>query len=346
MRAALYHEFNGPITVENVPDPEVPDDGVVIEIQASGLCRSDLFAWHGHDRDLSLPHVPGHELSGVVAEKGPNVQRWSVGDRVTAPFCCGCGTCAYCATGNEQICDHYYQPGFTAWGSFASFCAIPHADVNVARLPDDLSFEHASILGCRMITAYRALTQRARLKSGEWLVVHGCGGLGLSLVMVGAALGARVVAVDIDEKALTLAAAVGAEATITAIAGDGRSAVAATKEVTRSGAHVSVDALGHPEVVANSIRCLRKQGRHIQAGLLDHLATPIPLAAVVSRELKVIGTKGMSAGHYPDLMDLISGTGMDLSQLVSRTMRLEDLPQAFSAMADFDSHGVAVVNSF
>lgn len=346
MRAAVYREFNGPITVEEVPDPVVPDDGVVIEVKASGLCRSDLFAWHGHDRDLALPHVPGHELSGVVAQAGPNVERWSAGDRVTAPFCCGCGTCVYCATGNEQICDNYYQPGFTAWGSFARYCAIPHADVNVAGLPADLSFEHASILGCRMITAYRALKERARLMPGEWLAVHGCGGLGLSLVMVGVALGARVVAVDIDEDALAMADAAGASVAVKAVAGEGRPVVAQVREATGGGAHVSVDALGHSEVLGSSIKGLRKQGRHVQAGLLDDRTTPLPLAAVVARELEILGTKGMSAGRYPDLMDLISRTGMNLGQLVSRTMSLEDLPEAFNAMADFDSHGVAVVNSF
>ena len=167
MRAAVYREFNGPISVEDVPDPAVADDGVVIEVRASGLCRSDLFAWHGHDPGIALPHVPGHELTGVVAEAGPDVSRWSAGDRVTVPFCCGCGACEQCSLGNEQICDNYFQPGFTHWGSFARYCAISHADTNVAALPDSVSFEHGSILGCRMITAYRALVERARLSHQE-----------------------------------------------------------------------------------------------------------------------------------------------------------------------------------
>ena len=346
MRAAVYREFNGPIAVEDLPDPAVPADGVVIEVRASGLCRSDLFAWRGHDRDLALPHVPGHELSGVVAEAGPDVRRWSVGDRVTAPFCCGCGACGYCETGNEQVCDHYYQPGFTAWGSFARYCAIPGADLNAAALPADLSFEHGSILGCRMITAYRALAERGRLAPGEWLAVHACGGLGLSLVMIGVALGARVVAVDVNDRALELASAAGASVVVKAEAGDPRSVVPAVREATGGGAHVSVDALGRSEVMANSIRCLRKQGRHLQAGLLDERTTPVPLAAVVARELEVIGTKGMSAGRYPDLFALIGSAGLDLGLLVTATISLDDLPGAFSAMAAGTSHGVAVVTSF
>ena len=346
MRAAVYSEFNGPITVENVGDPDVPEDGVVIEVRASGLCRSDLYAWRGHDADLALPHVPGHELSGVVAEAGPRVRRWSAGDRVTAPFCCGCGHCPACAAGNEQTCDNYYQPGFTAWGSFAQYCAIPHADVNVAAISDDFAFEHASILGCRMITAYRALAERGRLAPGEWLSVHGCGGLGLSLVMIGAALGARVVAVDIGEQALALASAAGAEATVRATQGRGRETVAEVRQATGGGAHVSVDAFGSPEVAGNSIRSLRKQGRHVQAGLLDERLTGIPLGYVVSRELEVLGTKGMSARRYPDLMELIARARIDLGSLVSRTMSLKDLPGAFEEMSGLTAHGVAVVTSF
>ena len=346
MRAAVYHEFNGPITVEDLPDPAVPDHGVVIEVRASGLCRSDLFAWHGHDPGMALPHVPGHELAGVVAEAGPGVTRWSAGDRVTAPFCCGCGACEQCAAGNEQICDNYFQPGFTHWGSFAAYCAIDHADTNVAALPTAMSFEHGSILGCRMITAYRALIERARLAGGEWLAVHGCGGLGLCMVMIGTAVGAQVVAVDIDEDALALATAMGATAAVAADPDSGRATVGAVREATGGGAHVSVDALGNADVAANSVRCLRKQGRHVQAGLLSARATALPLATIIMKELEVLGTKGMSARQYPDLMELIAKTGMDLGLLVSRTMGLGDLPDAFETMAAFGGSGVAVVTDF
>ena len=346
MRAAVYQEFNGPITVEDLPDPAVPDDGVVIEVRASGLCRSDLFAWHGHDPGIALPHVPGHELAGLVAEAGPQVSRWSAGDRVTVPFCCGCGVCEQCAAGNEQICDNYFQPGFTHWGSFAGYCAISHADTNVAALPASMSFEHGSVLGCRMITAYRALIERARLAEGEWLAVHGCGGLGLCMVMVGTAVGARVVAVDIDEGALGLASAMGAAAAVTADPDNGRATVGAVRDITGGGAHVSVDALGNAEVAANSVRGLRKQGRHVQAGLLAARATALPLSTIIMKELEVLGTKGMSARRYPELMELITRTGMDLGLLVSRTMGLDDLPEAFDTMARYGASGVAVVTEF
>ncbi len=346
MRAAIYHEFNGAIAVEDVDDPAVPEDGVVIEIKASGLCRSDLFAWHGNDPDLGLPHVPGHELSGVVGEVGKDVKRWKVGERVTAPFCCGCGTCGFCQAGSQQVCDNYYQPGFTHWGSFAQYCAIPAADVNLAALPEAWSFESASILGCRMITAYRALIQRGRLQAGEWVAIHGCGGLGLSMIAIATAVGARAIAVDLDSGALELATKLGAEVTVQAEAGNGRTAVSQIRDVTGGGVDVAVDAFGNAEVAGNSIKSLRRQGRHVQAGLLKGSTTELPLAMVVSKEIEVIGTKGMSAHHYPAVFELLEQSETDLSLLISRTLKLSELPAAFNDMANFNAIGVAVVNSF
>ena len=138
MRAAIFEEFGQPFTIQNVPDPAPGDQGVVIRVEATGICRSDWHGWMGHDPDIRLPHVPGHELAGVVEAVGKNIRRWRPGDRVTLPFVCGCGTCPQCISGNHQVCDHQFQPGFTAWGSFAEFVAVDYADTNLVRLPDEL----------------------------------------------------------------------------------------------------------------------------------------------------------------------------------------------------------------
>src|SRR5512135_1044371 len=199
MRAAIYRAFQGPITIEQVPDPAVPDDGVVIQVKANGICRSDWHGWMGHDSDIHLPHVPGHELAGVIAEVGKNVRRWKPGDRVTVPFAVGCGACPQCLSGNQQICDNYFQPGFTAWGSFAEYVAIRYADTNLVRLPEEMDFVESASLGCRFITAFRAVVAQGRVMPGEWVVVHGCGGLGLAAVMIASAMGANVMAVDIND---------------------------------------------------------------------------------------------------------------------------------------------------
>ncbi len=139
MKAVVYERFGGPLSVAQVADPVPADDGVVIRVQASGICRSDWHGWMGHDPDItSLPHVPGHELAGIVEETGRHVVRWKRGDRVTLPFVCGCGGCPECTAGHPQVCDHQFQPGFTGWGSFARYVAIRYADMNLVRLPDEV----------------------------------------------------------------------------------------------------------------------------------------------------------------------------------------------------------------
>src|SRR5688572_24124506 len=235
MRAAVMHAFGEPLRVETVPDPDPAPDGVVVEVGATGVCRSDWHGWMGHDPAIALPHVPGHELAGVVAAAGPEVRGFAAGDRVTVPFCCGCGRCEPCRQGQTQVCDADYQPGFTGWGSFAGLVALPRAGLNLVRLPDELEFVEAASLGCRFMTAYAAIVVHGRVRPGDWVAVHGCGGVGLAAIMVAVARGAGVVAVDVDEETLELARSLGAAHAVDARAGDAAAAVA---ELTGGGAHV------------------------------------------------------------------------------------------------------------
>ena len=180
MKAMLYEAFGTAPVVTSVPDPALAPGGVVIKVAATGLCRSDWHGWMGHDPDISLPHVPGHELAGTIAAVGAGVTRWREGDRVTVPFICSCGSCAECHAGHQQVCDAQFQPGFTHWGSFAEFVALPQADLNLVALPETMGFDTAASLGCRFATAFRAVVDQGRVRGGEWVAVHGCGGVGLS----------------------------------------------------------------------------------------------------------------------------------------------------------------------
>ncbi|MFD9260660.1 alcohol dehydrogenase catalytic domain-containing protein, partial [Streptomyces sp. NPDC059538] len=195
MRAVVFERYGERAEVKDVAEPAPPAGGVVVRVEATGLCRSDWHGWMGHDPDIVLPHVPGHELAGVVEAVGAGVRNWRVGDRVTTPFVCACGSCADCAAGHHQVCARQTQPGFTHWGSFAEYVALDHADVNLVAVPEELSYATAAGLGCRFATAFRAVVAQGRVAAGEWVSVYGCGGVGLSAVMIAAAAGARVVAV-------------------------------------------------------------------------------------------------------------------------------------------------------
>lgn len=326
MKAVVYQEYGALPAVTEVPAPACPAGGAVLEVRATGVCRSDWHAWRGHE-PVALPHVPGHELAGVVAEVGAGVTRWRPGDRVTVPFVCGCGVCEYCRAGDAQVCPHQTQPGFTGPGSFAERVAVHAADTNLVALPDSVDFVTAAALGCRFATAFRAVTARGRLGAGDWLAVHGCGGVGLSAVQIGVALGARVVAVDIAAPALTRARALGAEHVV-----NEPDPVATIRELTGGGAMVSLDALGSPATAAASVRCLRRRGRHVQAGLLLDGPTPLPMDVVVAHELEIHGSHGMAAADYPPMLSMVADRTLRPDLLVGKVIGLADAPAALAAM--------------
>ncbi len=345
MRAAFYREFGGPIEVGSLSDPEPSAHGVIIGVEASGICRSDWHGWMGHDPDIKVfPHVPGHELAGEVVEIGCDVTQWKAGDRVTVPFVCGCGSCPECGSGNQQVCDHQTQPGFTHWGSFAELVAINHADLNLVGLSDDLDCVTAASLGCRFATSFRAVVARGRVQPGDWVAVHGCGGVGLSAVMIAAALDARVIAIDIDPAALVLAESVGAVAGINAR----DEVVDRVRELTGRGAHVSVDALGSVTTCVNSVSSLRKRGRHVQIGLLageDHRPR-LPMEMVIANELEIVGSHGLQAHCYPEMLELIGSGLLEPQRLIGKTVTLDEAPGELEAMADFGATGITVIDRF
>jgi alcohol dehydrogenase len=337
VRALVFDRYGGQPAVREVPAPTPDPHGVVVRVGASGVCRSDWHGWQGHDPGIALPHVPGHELAGTVDAVGSEVRRWQPGDRVTVPFVNACGRCPRCRDGDHQVCDDQRQPGFTHWGSFAELVALHAADVNLVRLPDDLPFATAAVLGCRYGTAYRAVLQQGRVRPGEWVAVHGCGGVGLSAVQIAVGHGARVVAVDRSPGALALAVELGAEH---AVAED---VVAQVLDLTGGGAHVSVDAVGSQETCANALRSLRPRGRHVQVGLLPDDPV-VPLGRVLALELEVLGSHGLAAHAYPELLGRIASGQLDPGRLVTREVSLDDAGQALQEVGR--QPGITVITSF
>lgn len=344
MRAAMYDAYRAPITVRNVPDPVPEPDAVIVAVAANGICRSDWHAWVGHD-PVTFPHVPGHECAGTVIEAGRDVRRWRVGDRVIVPFSIGCGRCEECRQGHSNVCLDPWTPGFSAWGSFAERVAIRHADANLVSLPTTVGFVEAASLGCRFMTAYWGLIERGRLRPGEWLAVYGAGGLGLAAIMIARAVGATVVAVDIDDAKLEQARAHGAAATVNSTRD---SPAAAVRDVTGGGAHVSLDAFGSKATALASINSLRRRGRHVQAGLLyaENASPPVPLEQAISWELDIVGSRGMPAAAYPRMLSLVASGAVRPAELVTARVSLSEACEILPAMDRFATQGVVVIDRF
>lgn len=332
MRAVLVNAFGETPEIADVPEPVCPPRGAVIRVRATGVCRSDWHAWMGHDDTVALPHVPGHEFAGEIAALGEEVPAeagWRVGDRVTAPFICACGRCPECLSGNEQVCDAQSQPGFTHWGSFAELVVVDEAARNLIRLPDSLGFVEAASLGCRFATAYRAIVSRSRLAPGEQIAVHGCGGVGLSAIMIAVAAGVTVYGVDVSDAALAAAEKLGA---VPVRGGEG----AAERIVAASGGgvDVSVDAYGSADTAFASVRSLKKRGRHVQIGLMfgDSALAAMPMDAVIAGELELLGSHGMAAHEYPSMLGAVASGDFRPVELVGRTIALDDVPAALASM--------------
>ncbi|WP_428241599.1 zinc-dependent alcohol dehydrogenase family protein [Gynuella sp.] len=346
MKAVVYESFSKPPRLMSVPDPVPPPHGVVVKVKATGVCRSDWHGWMGHDPDIRLPHVPGHEFAGVVQAVGNLVKCFKVGDRVTVPFINACGFCSECQSGNHQVCHQQTQPGFTHWGSFAEYVAVHHSDVNLVRLPEELDFVTAASLGCRFATSFRAIVDQGRVSAGQWVAVHGCGGVGLSAIMIAAAAGANVIAIDVVESRLEMARTLGAVAAINST--QVSNVAEAIKDMTKGGVHVSLDAVGHQQTCINSILNLRKRGKHIQVGLMlgDQAYPAIPMGKVIADELELIGSHGMQAYRYGAMMEMLQSGKLLPQKLLGRTISLEQSIDVLMTLDRSTVPGVTVVTEF
>ena len=353
MRAAVLREYGEPLSIEDVAYPEPDPDGVVVETEACGICRSDWHAWQG-DWDWIGAKPPtgqilGHEPAGTVAAVGEDVERLREGDSVAVPFNLSDGTCPECRTGHSNVCENLLPLGFAeaAQGAFAEAVHVPAADQNAVTLPDGVSPVAMAGLGCRFVTAFHALVHRADVDAGDWVAVHGCGGVGLSAVHIASAIGANVVAVDLADEKLAKAAELGADATVDAT--DTDDVPRSIAGITGGGAHVSVDALGIAETCRNSVSSLRRRGQHLQIGLTtkeERGSVELPTDAMVMKEVDFLGSFGMQPPRYDEIFRMVEAGTLDPSAVVSETVTLDDVPDRLAAMSDYETMGIPVVDEF
>lgn len=340
MRAAVITNFSEDLSIETVPDPACPETGVVLRVAACGVCRSDYHGWVGHHPKVERGSILGHEYCGTVLEAGPRAQ-YKVGDRLIAPFILACGTCHACKTGVSNTCEHAIVPGFGAPGAYAEYVAVPF-DHNLVHLPETMSPALAAGLGCRVTTAWHALTDRAQVRAGEWVAIHGTGGIGLSALLLAKMLGARVIVVDIVSEKLDHALTCGADAAVNAATTD---AAAAIRDLTGGGAQVSLEALGGEATTNASVECLATLGRHVQVGMPagQNGYMQVNMRAIYSKQLAFFGTRGMPSWKYPSLLGMIGRGEVDISPMLARQISLSGASDELRAMGGPTSPGTAVI---
>lgn len=353
MRAAVFTDYGEPLEVTDIEEPAVEPTGVVVETDACGICRSDWHAWAGDwtwsGVELDPGQVIGHEPAGRVIEVGDDVDGIAEGDHVTVPFHIAEGSCPQCRTGHGNLCDEGLMLGFfePIPGAFAEQFHVPHATVNAVQLPDGVSSRDMASMGCRFMTAFHGLVHQADISAGDWLAVHGCGGVGLSAIHIGDALGANVVAVDLDDEKLSIAKDLGASEVVNASETD--DVPGAVTALSDGGAHVSIDALGIADTCRNSVLSLRKRGTHVQIGLTteeEQGEISLPTDRMVSTELTFVGSKGMPASQYDEIFRMVSNGTIDPGKVISEEVSLEETSEKLAAMNDFDTYGIPVITEF
>ncbi len=351
MRAAVLEAIRQPLVVRDVPTPETPPHGVLLRVEANGICRTDWHLWAGDwswvGVALALPHVLGHEFCGVVEEVGKDVTRWKKGDRAIVPFSMGDGTCEHCREGHQNVCDAILTPGVVSWGGYGRYAPIAYADVNLVALPEEIPFVDGASMGCRFMTAFHGITDVAKVKAGEWVAVHGCGGVGLSAVQIATALGANVIAVDVSDEKLAFAKQLGAVAAVSAAGGN--DVVGTIMGLTTGGAHVSIDALGIAATCLNSVTCTRKRGRHLQIGLTTQAEQgmiALPIDVIVLKETQILGSLGMQAPHFDAMLQMVRTGKLNPGKLVSKRIPLEEAGGVLASMDKYGTLGVTVIDRY
>ena len=328
MKAAVFYGPDQPLKVEEVPDPTPGPGEVLVKVAGCGVCHTDLhYIDHGVPTFKQPPLILGHETSGTIAGIGSGVVGWQEGDRVLLPAVYGCGQCAMCRTGRENVCERMVMFGNNVDGGYAEYILAPAKDG--LALPEEIPLVAGAIIADAVTTPFHAVVNRGRVRPGDRVVVFGCGGIGLNVVQIAAALGASVIAVDIIDEKLQWAQRLGAEKTL-----NSKEYERVDKEIrklTGGGADIGFEAIGNPTTQAQTFASLRTGGRFVMVG---YSAEKMSLDAgrVMYREMEIIGSLGCRAVDYPRVLDLARLGKIKVEELVTATYPLHEINSAFDGL--------------
>jgi 6-hydroxycyclohex-1-ene-1-carbonyl-CoA dehydrogenase len=328
VKAAVFYGPNRPLEIADWPAPRLGPGEVLVRVAGCGLCHTDLhYIDHGVKTFKSPPLVLGHEAAGVVAELGSGVAGRAVGDRVLIPSVLGCGHCEYCRQGRENLCSQMVMLGNNIDGGYAELVAVPAKDLLV--VPPELPLQRACVIADALSTPFHAVRRRAKVRLGEWVVVVGCGGVGLNVVQCAAAAGGRVIALDLNDSRLDLAKRLGASAVIntTGVVRVDKK----IREMTDGGADVAIEAIGSPATIELGFGLLRRGGRLCVIGYSQE---PVSLSAarLMYHELEIVGSLGCGAGEYREILGLVAAGTLQLEPIVSGTLPLAEINTGFDRL--------------
>lgn len=328
MKAAVFHGAHQPLEVTEIATPEPGPGEVLVKVAACGLCHTDLhYLDHGTPTFKAPPLVLGHEISGTIAALGRSTSGWAEGERVLLPAVLTCGTCTLCREGRENICEQSRMFGNHVDGGFAEYVLAPAKDI--FRLPVEIPLEAGSIIADAMTTPFHAVVRRGRVVPGDWVLVLGCGGVGLNIVQLAAAVGARVIAVDVAAGKLEWARTLGAEETIDA--SQVERVDKAVRKLTGSGADVAFEAIGKAPTQETAFNCLRTGGRLVLVGYSPDTMT-LNAGRVMFREIDVVGSLGCRPVDYPRVIELARQGKIKVAELVSDRFPLAEIERGLEAL--------------
>lgn len=340
MKAVRLHRIGEKLRINRVQVPRVGAEEVLIDIKASGICHSDINYRDGVSPVGKLPIILGHEIAGVITEIGHQVKGVKEGDRVCVHYVISCGSCLFCSTGRENLCEKYQMIGKDVDGGFAEYIKVPAR--NVLELTKTIPFEQGAIMGCAVSTAFHAL-RRARVSVGDTVVIYGVGGLGVHAVQLASKIfgAGRVIAVDVSNEKLKLAEKLGADEVVNAA---GENPVARIKEITGGRlADVAFEFIGLRKTIEKAINCVGKGGRMVIVGVGPEDIRVSPYGTIIAKEMELIGVNDHLKSEMAQLIKLVGSDKIDLSNSVTHRVPLEDVNRGMEILERKIGNPVRVV---